>query len=288
MLNADCKSLHEANRRSWNAATVAHNSHKGNQIQFFRDGGTTLYPEERTLLGDIKELRVLHLQCNCGQDSLSLAQLGAYVTGVDISDQAIDFARGLSTRTGIAADFDRADLYDWLPGAATGGDRFDVVFSSYGAACWLSDLDLWAQLVASALVKGGKFVTVDFHPVLYMFDENGELKYPYSGAGTAFKDQHGVADYVGASGSSLVPWGFQEGIQNFRNPYPNHFFHWGLSEIIAALLKSGMTLTAVQEYPYANGCRFFRDDQEAEERRILPPAHMPSLPMMYGLAMTKG
>ena len=34
------KDLHEANRLSWNAATVAHNSHKGDQAAFFRAGGT--------------------------------------------------------------------------------------------------------------------------------------------------------------------------------------------------------------------------------------------------------
>ena len=33
------KDLHEANRLSWNAATVAHNSHKGDQAAFFRAGG---------------------------------------------------------------------------------------------------------------------------------------------------------------------------------------------------------------------------------------------------------
>lgn len=89
------KDLHEANRLSWNAATVAHNSHKGDQAAFFRRGGSTLFPEELDLLGDIAGLSLLHLQCNSGQDSLSLAQLGADVTGVDISDEAIAFARRL-------------------------------------------------------------------------------------------------------------------------------------------------------------------------------------------------
>ncbi len=71
--------LHEANRLSWNAATRAHNSHKADQAAFFRNGGSTLYPEELQLLGHLDGLRLLHLQCNAGQDSLSLARLGARV-----------------------------------------------------------------------------------------------------------------------------------------------------------------------------------------------------------------
>ncbi len=286
MLSAAIKSIHEQNRRSWNAATVAHNSHKGNQIRFFQEGGSTLFPEERQLLGNIKHENVLHLQCNCGQDSLSLARLGANVTGVDISDQAIDFARGLATRTSINAEFHRADLYDWLVETAATGQRFDVVFCSYGAVCCLSDLQLWARLVSGVLTKGGRFITVDFHPVLYMFDEDGQLRYPYSSHGDSVQDEQGVSDYVGSSGRGLVPWGFQEGIRNFQNPYPNHFFHWGVGDILMSLLASGLVLRSLEEYPYANGCRFFRNSQEARDRRILPPPHLPSLPMMYGLVMT--
>lgn len=61
------RDFHEANRLSWNAATVAHNSHKGDQAAFFRDGGSSLFPEERDLLDDIAGSDLVHLQCNSGQ-----------------------------------------------------------------------------------------------------------------------------------------------------------------------------------------------------------------------------
>jgi len=102
--------LHEANRLSWNAATVAHNSHKGDQAAFFRAGGSTLYPEEIDLLGDIAGLDLLHLQCNSGQDSLSLARLGANVTGVKgedagrvLADRITWFMRELKVPNGLKA-----------------------------------------------------------------------------------------------------------------------------------------------------------------------------------------
>src|SRR4051794_14240468 len=108
------KDLHEDNRRAWNVATDAHNSHKQDQAKFLREGGSTLYPEEIELLGDIAGRTLLHLQCNAGQDTLSLARLGAQVTGVDISDTAIAFARQLSDESGIPGTFIRSDIYDWF------------------------------------------------------------------------------------------------------------------------------------------------------------------------------
>jgi 2-polyprenyl-3-methyl-5-hydroxy-6-metoxy-1,4-benzoquinol methylase len=114
MTSDDRRHLREQNRRSWNAVVPAHNSHRRDQVSFFRNGGTTLFPEERALLGDLAGKRVLHLMCNTGQDTLSLAQLGASVTGVDISDEAIRRARDLAAATGLHAEFERGDVYDWL------------------------------------------------------------------------------------------------------------------------------------------------------------------------------
>ena len=102
-MSDDCS---EKNRRSWNAATARHNLHKGDQAAFFRNGGNTLFPEEIGLLGDVRGKRLVHLQCNCGQDTLSIAKhLGAVVTGVDISDEAISVATKLSREAEIPATF---------------------------------------------------------------------------------------------------------------------------------------------------------------------------------------
>ena len=50
--------MHEQNRRSWNAATPAHNSHKRDQAVFLREGGSTLFPEELELLGELGGRRI--------------------------------------------------------------------------------------------------------------------------------------------------------------------------------------------------------------------------------------
>ena len=243
------KVLHEENRLSWNAATIAHNSHKGDQAAFFRNGGNKLHPEEKELLGDIQGLSVVHLQCNSGQDTLSLAQMGASVTGVDISDTAIEFARQLSSDAGIPATFYRSDVYDWLEERARNAQLFDLVFCSYGAICWLSDINAWTQGISAILKPGGRFVTVDYHPVLSLFDEHMERKYAYFTNGKVLTWDEGVSDYVANSGLGLAG----VGVKDFKNPHRNHEFSWGIGEIVSALLAAGLALTSLKEYPYTQG-----------------------------------
>lgn len=272
--------LHEANRLSWNAATRAHNSHKADQAAFFRNGGSTLYPEELQLLGHLDGLRLLHLQCNAGQDSLSLARLGARVTGVDIADSAIDFARQLSRDSGIAADFQRDDILRWLPVAATRGERFERVFASYGTLVWLSDLKRWADGIAQVLVPGGRFVLVEFHPFALYFDPHWQPAYDYFSREPIAES--GVSDYVAESGASLAPSGYRAGVENFSNPHPSYEFQWGLADVIGALLGAGLQLERLEEYPYANGWAGFDGMRDGGGGRMLPPADRPRLPLMYG------
>jgi SAM-dependent methyltransferase len=282
------KALHEENRRAWNAATPVHNSHKDDQAAFLRGGGSTLFPEEVALLGDIAGLSLLHLQCNAGQDTLSLAARGATVTGVDISDEAIDFARQISADSGIPATFERADVYDWLAEASAAGRQFDLVFSSYGFNIWLSDIWAWARGVAAVLKPGGRFVAVEFHPFSMMFEFDWSRKYDYFGGGKPHSYDSGVGDYVQMSGAALTPSGWVDGVGDFRNPHPGHEWQWTLADIVGALLGAGLTLTALEEYPYSNGGKLFDRMREGPGQRMYPPEEMPALPLMFGLAARKG
>ncbi len=280
------REINEQNRRSWNHATVAHNSHKGDQASYYRGGGNKLYPEERELLGDIGGLRVVHLQCNAGQDSLSLAQLGAKVTGVDISDEAIAFAQRLSAESGVPAIFVRSDIYDWLE--AVEPASFDLAFCSYGATNWLSDIGTWAKGIARLLAPGGRFVTVEFHPVLNMRDDTGwALKYPYFGGGEAQTWQEGIGDYVALSAQTET--GYETGIENFENPEPVHEFAWPVSEVVTALIEAGLTLEVFREYPYTNGFKAVPDmvAHPAHDRAYTAPEGVAQIPMMYALASRK-
>ncbi len=284
----DLRNLREQNRRSWNAVVGAHDSHRGDLAGFLRGGGSTLFPEERRLLGDLGGKTLLHLQCNSGSDSLSLALLGAKVTGVDISDEAVSSARALSAKTGVPASFERADAYDWLADAARTGRRFDAAFSSYGVVCWLPDLEAWAGGIAAVLVPGGRFVLVDFHPAAMMFDENWSLSEGYPSGGEPLLLGEGVGDYVADSGGGLTPAGFVEGVRGFENPERCHLFRWGLGEVVTALAGAGLRIDALEEYPYSNGERHFAGMRELPGRRMVAPEGVPTVPLMFSVRAKKG
>ena len=275
------RAQHEMNRRSWNEATKAHNSHKGDQATFFRRGGSTLFPEERGLLGDLAGKTLLHLQCNSGQDSLSIARhLGADVTGVDISDEAIRFARQLANDSGIDVHFLRADIYDYFQGAS---ERYDVVFSSYGVLCWLSDLAAWGAGLAACLKPGGRFVLVDFHPALSAFDENWRLRHDFMG-GACYEFESGVGDYVALTGSAAEIDVLLPGLRDFHNPYPGVEYLWGIAEVVTALLDAGLSLSHLAEYKHCNGFKPMADMLDLGGRQYAMPAHLPrNIPLMFSL-----
>jgi SAM-dependent methyltransferase len=279
----DRRDLREQNRVSWNAVVGAHESHRGDLSRFFSEGGSTLFQEECDLLGKLEGRSLVHLQCNSGGDSISLTRLGATVTGVDVSDEAVSSARDLAEKTGIRATFERADVYDWLEEASREGRRFDVAFASYGVICWLPDLRIWAGGIAGILNPGGCFVLIDFHPAADIFDRAWNHVNDYPSGGEPLLLDRGVGDYVAASGGGLTPAGFVEGVRDFENPEGCYLFRWGLGEVVTALAEAGLRITALEEYPYANGERKFAGMRELPGKRMVPPEHIPTVPLMYGI-----
>jgi SAM-dependent methyltransferase len=284
----DRRALREQNRLSWNVVVGAHDSHRGDLSRFFSEGGSTLFQEERDLLGELEGRSLVHLQCNSGADSISLARLGATVTGVDLSDEAVSSARALAEISGTRAAFERADVYEWLEEASRQGRRFDVAFASYGVICWLSDLRRWAWLIAGILNPGGRFVLIDFHPAADIFDRDWNHVSDYPSGGEPLLLEEGVGDYVAASGGGLTPAGFVEGVRDFENPEGCYLFRWGLGEVVTALAEAGLRITALEEYPYTNGERKFAGMRELPDRRMVPPEHIPTIPLMYSIRAEKG
>jgi len=278
------RNLHEANRASWNRATAQHNSHKGDQAAFFRAGGTTLFQEEIELLGDVRDLDLVHLQCNAGQDTLSIVStLGVRATGVDISDEAVEFARRLSQQSGVPARFLRSDIFDWFDDNEA---SFDVAFVSYGAICWLSDLHAWGAGVARCLRPGGRLVFLDFHPFFNALEDDWQIKLDGMGGGHSVWDD-GVGDYV--ADSVVLPDGSRLAEQEYwRNGSPAHEFSWGVSDIVMGLIDAGLAITQLREYPYSNGFRKFARMRELPGRRWTVPEGMPVIPMMLGIVAEKG
>src|SRR5690242_19495257 len=142
-----------ANRANWDERVPLHlNSTLHYDQTRLRAGQGRLDPIAAEVLGPFDGLRVLHLQCHFGMDTLALAQHGAEVVGVDFSAPAVDAARGLARELGLAgrARFVISDVYE-SPAALAEPASFDRVFVSWGALCWLPDMRAWARVVASYL-----------------------------------------------------------------------------------------------------------------------------------------
>src|SRR5262245_13971921 len=97
--------LTKANRDRWDELTPIHARSGYYDLDGFKAGRSSLRSIEREELTDVGGKSLLHLQCHFGQDTLSWARLGADVTGVDFSEQAITLARSLSRELGLAGRF---------------------------------------------------------------------------------------------------------------------------------------------------------------------------------------
>ncbi|MFK7786603.1 MAG: class I SAM-dependent methyltransferase, partial [Crocinitomicaceae bacterium] len=159
----------EKNKLSWNRRTEVHVDSEFYDNESFINGRSSLNSIELELLGDLAGKKILHLQCHFGQDTISLSRMGAEVVGIDLSDEAIRTAQKLATKTGQSTKFVCCDVYD-LPNHLT--EKFDIVFTSYGTIGWLPDLDKWANVVQHFLRPGGEFIFAEFHPVVWMFDDD--------------------------------------------------------------------------------------------------------------------
>jgi predicted TPR repeat methyltransferase len=115
-------------------------------------------------LSDLKDKRVLHLQCATGEATLELAELGAVVTGVDSSEAALEIARERES----SVLWVHADVQS-LPGELRRA-RFDLVYAADRVLPWLRDLDAWAGGIEAALKPGGDLLLFEEHPVAQSVD----------------------------------------------------------------------------------------------------------------------
>ena len=122
---------------------------------------------DRSALGDLTGLDAVHLQCHIGTDTVSLARLGARVTGVDFSPGALAVAASSRRECRIDARFVESELYA-VPEVLDA--EFDLVYTGVGALNWLPDIAGWARVVAGLLRPGGRLYLRDAHPMLLTMD----------------------------------------------------------------------------------------------------------------------
>ncbi|MGJ8664235.1 MAG: class I SAM-dependent methyltransferase [Marinicella sp.] len=251
----------KTNKTSWNKRVETHFNSKFYDVPAFLSGNTSLNEIELTGLAEVKGQSMLHLQCHFGLDSLSWARMGADVTGVDISDEAIKKAEELNSQCNLAARFVATDVYAY---GATNPQKFDVVFTSYGAICWLPDINKWAQIVAQCLKSGGQLYMVEFHPII-------DLMAGYNYFHRAEPDIELEDTYT-------------ENCDGTKH----EFAVWThtVSDVISALIKAGLSIKEVQEFDYSPyNC--FAGMEEKQPGKFYLEHKGNHVPMVYSIKATK-
>ncbi|MBN1638278.1 MAG: class I SAM-dependent methyltransferase [Ignavibacteriales bacterium] len=263
----DIKDYLKVNRQGWNKRTPYHVKSDFYDVKNFIKGKSSLNEIEINLLGNIKGKSLLHLQCHFGQDTISLGRMGAKVTGVDFSDKAIKYANLLARKTNVQAVFICCNIYD-LPNYLN--KKFDIVFSSYGTIGWLPDLNRWAKIISKYLKSNGKFIFVEFHPFIWMFDD--KLK---------------NIDYIYFNSGPIVET--IKGTYTDRNaPIKNDYICWNhsLSEVLNSLIKNGLTITSFDEFDYSP-YNYLYNMEEFEPKKFRIKHFQNKIPMIYSIIATK-
>ena len=187
--------------------------------------------------GSVSGLDLAHLQCHIGTDSISLAQLGANVTGIDFSGEAVAIATSLANRAGVGdrCRFAQAKVED--ASNALAGQCFYVVYTSVGVLCWLPELAAWAAAIAALLKPGGLFFIYEDHPMLYTLDWDDHRRlfvvaYPY------FHSKEPITWNDGADYSSDATLSHRR----------SHEWAHPISEIITVLLDAGLRIKSFREH----------------------------------------
>ena len=266
------------NQRLWDAWTAIHTTGSFYDVERFRDDpdDVRIEPWERAEVGDVTGKSLLHLQCHFGLDTLSWARLGATVTGVDFSEPAVAFAKGLAAEVGLGdvARFFASNVYD-LPGPMA-GETFDVVYTSRGVLSWLPDIARWAEIVAGFMAPGGTFYLHEAHPVLWaVADEQ-----------TTSNDLHLAFDYWGGETLTFPVEGSYADPDADVDADWEHGWNHSLGEIVTALADNGLRIEMLDEkrvvgWPVA----WLREGEDGTFG--FPEDQTGTLPVMYSLRARK-
>lgn len=256
---ADVRAMHTANQSAWDEAAERYEGWFDEAVALIRSGGVNLFGAEVELIGDLhgRCRRAIHLQCAGGRDTLSLWNLGAdEVVGVDFSARMLDLAARLTAATGAPATWIQADVLDTpheLDGTA------DLLYTGRGSLIWLQDIDAWATVVVRLLASDGRFVLFEGHPAEWLFDadEDGRwvaTDYDYFGGAEASK---------GWAPEYIDQLSIEDGDQSWKFARA-----WTLGEIVTALVRAGLRLESLTEYPidWWGG----HDDVRTEDRGRVP------------------
>ena len=253
----------EANKSSWGSIAAEH-------YQTFKKmlsaNEPILNPVQIQELNNIQDKKVIHLQCNTGADTISLARMGAKVTGVDLVPENIYYARKLAAEFGINdARFIESNVLEIME---KHDEKYDIVYTTEGVLCWLPDLYLWARNIRHLIADDGFLYVMDGHPFFMVWDENSlpelVIEYPYF-CKSADRDE-----WIG--GYATQP---KEGV--------NYSWMYTMSEIINALSQAGMHIEWFHEFDWLYYELPEKKQIKDKNGNWVFPEHLERLPYTFSL-----
>lgn len=216
-------------------------------------------------VGDVKDKKMLHLQCHIGSDTLSWALLGANVTGVDFSPKSLEIAEKLARECGINARWIESDI-ESLPLKLF--EKFDIVVATQGIFCWVSDIGRWMHSAAHFLALDGTLYIQDGHPFMNIFEyDEPDFRMTYSYFNRSEPTNYGFGDYSDP---------------HFQTKHPSYEWSWSLSDIINAVLKAGLKIEFLHEFSRAFW-KVNNDFVKDSDGWWLHPKYVDKLPMTFSL-----
>ncbi len=274
----DDRSRMLANRDNWDSRVPVHLGPGGYDLDRLVENPTSLTDVvtfDRPYLGDLTGCDLVHLQCHIGTDTVSLARLGASITGLDFSSKAVAAATQLADRCGIDARFVEGDVHD-APRLL--GRTYDMVYTGVGAINWLPDINRWAETVAAVLRPGGRFHMTEGHPALMILSDDANpddmlIEYPYF-EGTPVMMFSNTKSYAG-DGEVTSP----------------DEFEWAhnLGAVVQALIDNGLVIDRLDEHrtlPWTF-LPWMEPDPEREGWYVFPERFRDSIPLSYTVAAHK-
>jgi SAM-dependent methyltransferase len=162
-----------ANGPDWDRYADEYQSTHG---EFLGDAGFVWGPEglteaEAGVLGEVADRDVLEVGSGAGQCSRWVRSRGGRAYGLDLSHRQLQHSQRIDQDTGVGVPSVLATATA-LPFADA---SFDIVFSSFGALQFVSDIDDAVRETARVLRPGGRFAFSITHPTRWMFpDDPGE------------------------------------------------------------------------------------------------------------------
>ncbi len=179
-------------------------------------------------------IRVAVICGSCGKKAIPLAILGSDVVVFDISEDNRRYALETAEAAGVRIGYEVCDVM--AVDLSRFGEAFDVVFMEGGVLHYFHDLNAFMGVMRGLLRPGGKMICSDFHPFTKIADALGM--------------QTPVMDYFCTEvfEGKMAHARFYD--EEVRRRMPRCSYRkYTVSEIINAIIGSGMTLTRFDEHP---------------------------------------